>query len=135
MKRSPIKRTSWLRSKPKPVREKKEALMFPKPSQVKKEPEIEHVYRDGRTKLNQLTKAGRDEYERRKRVAWEEQKGICALCHQRLNWKDTTGDHRTPKGHGGSTHDDRQENIQAVHWECNIRKGSQRIADFDELIP
>jgi len=84
------------------------------------------VMKDGREICDQLTKAGRDEYMRRKRVAWEDQKGICAICHLRLNWGDTTADHIKPRKSGGSERDDRQENLAAVHWTCNTERGSKR---------
>jgi 5-methylcytosine-specific restriction endonuclease McrA len=74
-----------------------------------------------------LTKAGRDEYERRKRVAWEKQGKTCPLCRIKLAWKDSTVDHIEPRGMGGGSRDDRQQNIQAVHAVCNSLKGSRRI--------
>jgi hypothetical protein len=104
---------------------------FPKPSQIKKTKLAVKVFRDGREVCDQLTKAGRDEYTRRKRVAWEEQKGICAICHLRLNWADTTADHKTPRGMGGGARDDRQENLAAVHWVCNTERGSRRSGFYD----
>lgn len=107
---------------------------YPRPSQIKKEPEVEHVFRDGRTKLNQLTKAGRDEYQRRKRVAWEAQGRLCSICKKPLRWSDATVDHKSPRGMGAGSIDDRQENIAAAHATCNCEKGSKRIG-LDELIP
>ena len=104
---------------------------FPKPSQVKKPPVAIRVLKDGREIINLLCKAGADEYQRRKRVAWEDQKGICAICHLRLNWGDTTGDHKQPRGMGGGARDDRQKNLAAVHWACNAKKGSQRSGFYD----
>ena len=89
------------------------------------------VFAGGREVCDQLTKAGRDEYTRRKRKAWEDQKGICAICHLRLNWADTTADHKQPRGMGGSTRDDRQENLAAVHWACNAEKGSKTHGYYD----
>lgn len=100
--------------------------MFPKPGQQKKTPVAVKVFRGGREVCNHLCKSGRDEYERRKRVAWEQQKGICAICHEKLAWGDTTADHVKPRKMGGSERDDRQENLRAVHWRCNTERGSQR---------
>ena len=105
--------------------------MFPKPGQVKKQPEAVKVFRDGREKCNLLCKAGRDEYERRKRKSWEDQKGICAICHLRLNWADTTADHKNIRGMGGGSRDDRQANLAAVHWVCNTQRGSKRAGFYD----
>jgi 5-methylcytosine-specific restriction endonuclease McrA len=100
--------------------------MFPKPKDIKKVPEAVRVFRDGREVCNQLTKAGRDEYIRRKREAWEDQKGICAICHLRLNWADTTADHIKTRGMGGGKRDDSQKNLAAVHWKCNVERGSKQ---------
>jgi hypothetical protein len=52
---------------------------FPKPSQVKKPPVAVKVFRDGREVCNLLCRAGADEYQRRKRVAWEEQGHRCSI--------------------------------------------------------
>lgn len=106
-------------------------LAFPKPCQIKKTPEVEHTFRDGRTKINQNTKAGRDLYQERKRIAWEEQKRLCGICHQPLRWTDSTVDHKNPRGMGAGKIDDRQSNLQAVHGICNTLKGSRRIAYYD----
>lgn len=100
---------------------------FPKPSQVRKKPEAVRVFRDGREVCNLLCKEGMDEYIRRKRVAWESQGKICPLCNQKLAWKDSTVDHKLPRGMGGGSRDDRQGNIQAVHGLCNSLKGSRRV--------
>jgi 5-methylcytosine-specific restriction endonuclease McrA len=100
-----------------------ELPMFPRPSDIKDEPVLERVYKDGRTKINQLTKAGRELYQQRKRIAWEKQGKICPICKKRLTWADATTDHIRPRSLG---FDDREENIQAVHYLCNIRKGSQQ---------
>jgi 5-methylcytosine-specific restriction endonuclease McrA len=83
------------------------------------------VMKDGREICDQLTKAGRDEYTRRKRWAWEDQKHICAICHKPLTWADTTADHIQPRGMGGGRRDDSQKNLAAVHWKCNAERGSK----------
>jgi hypothetical protein len=106
-------------------------VMFPKPKDVKKAPVAVRVFKDGREACNLLCKAGADEYQRRKRVAWEEQKGICAICHLRLNWADTTVDHIKVRGMGGGSRDDRQFNIAAVHGICNSQRGSQTHGYYD----
>lgn len=104
---------------------------FPKPGQVKKAVVVERVFKDGRTKINQLCKAGRDLYESRRRFAWEAQGRICALCKKALAWKDATSDHINPRGMGAGSIDDRQENIQAAHAVCNCLKGSRRKGFYD----
>jgi 5-methylcytosine-specific restriction endonuclease McrA len=99
---------------------------FPKPSQIKKKPEAVKVFRDGREVCNQLTKPGRDEYARRRRLVFDQQKGICAICHLPIRLEDLTCDHIKPRKSGGSETDDRIENLAAVHWKCNIERGSKR---------
>jgi hypothetical protein len=116
--------------------------MYPKPGQVKKKPESVRVLKDGREILNMLTKQGRDEYIRRRRVAWESQTEvvgkrtihICSICKQELLWKDATSDHKRSRGMGGGTRDDRQENIGAAHFLCNQQKGSTIDPDIVEAI-
>ena len=103
---------------------------FPKPCQMKKPKPAVKVFRDGREQCTD-TKPGRDEYQRRKRVAWEEQKGICPLCKLKLPWGESSIDHKLPRGMGAGRRDDRQGNIQAVHWWCNSAKGSKRYSEED----
>lgn len=125
----------------------KDVVLFPKPSQdFKPKPVAVRVFRDGREQCNQLTKEGRDEYERRKRVMWERQNRMCCLhghivsCPGKLNWADASFEHEIPKGHGGGSVDDRIEKTVhgkllwqngVSHWKCNGLKGSRRIA-FNE---
>ena len=59
-----------------------------------------------------------------------EQAGKCAICHHEFgDCSDIVPDHRHPKGMGGARRDDHPENIQAVHWWCNSKKGSSRQGD------
>ena len=104
---------------------------FPKPSQIKVAPVAVRVFRDGREVCNLLCKAGRDEYQRRKRVAWERQGKTCSICHKALRWADATVDHVRPRGMGAGSRDDRQENVAASHAVCNCAKGSQRSGFYD----
>lgn len=120
---------------------------FPRPSQdVKPTPVAVRVLRDGKERCNLLTKEGRDEYERRKRLMWERQGRMCCLyghiasCPRKLNWADASFEHEVPRGHGGSARDDRIEItvkgkllwLNGVsHWNCNGLKGSRRIAFND----
>lgn len=101
-------------------------LAFPKPKDIKKKPEAVRVFRDGREKINQLCKEGRDLYQERKRIAWEKQGRTCSICHKPLAWKESTVDHISPRGMGAGSIDDRQENIAAAHGVCNCQKGSRR---------
>ncbi len=117
---------------------------FPKPGQMKKLREPIKVFKDGREICNQLTRAGRDEYQRRKLVMWDRQGKRCALqiteiCKQRQGrWpKDETQfDHEN--GRSGGKQDDRIEvfdpetgkmdpqNGAVCGW-CNCAKGSKRL--------
>lgn len=151
-RRKPLKRTPLKRStKPipkkcvKPKREKPVELPeFPKPRDIKNEPVAVRVMKDGREVCNLLTKAGRDEYERRKRAMWERQGKRCCLeghiegCPGVLNWKDTVFEHEEGRGHGGGHRDDRIEvdgkRINgAAHATCNSKKASRRINYNDAI--
>ena len=130
-----MKRSGYIKRKlPKPKVERI-PMMLLRPGEVKKEIEVEHTFRDGRTKINQLCKEGRDLYQQRKRDAWEKQKRICPICREHLNWSDSTVDHIKPRKMGAGSIDDRSENLQAVHATCNSLKGSRPMSDFDEVIP
>ena len=95
-------------------------------------------YADGREVCNLLTKAGRDEYEHRKRQMWDRQKRRCCLensdadCPGPLRWADAVFEHQDGRGMDAAHRDDRIEkdgkpyNGVAHAW-CNSRKGSQRV--------
>jgi len=127
MKRTPLKRstTPIPKKRLEPRNRDRIPLAIPRPNEVKKEVEIEHTFRDGRTKINQNCKEGRDLYQQRKRIAWEGQGKLCSICHQRLNWADSTVDHIRVRGMGAGSIDDRQENIAAAHATCNAARGSR----------
>ncbi len=93
---------------------------------------------DGREVCNLLTKAGRDEYQRRKRAMWERQKRRCCLekmvrgCPGRLRWPDAVFEHQDGRGMDGGRRDDRTEKdgkpLNGVaHPICNGLKGSRRV--------
>jgi hypothetical protein len=118
--------------------------MFPKPKDIKHEPVAVRVMKDKRELCNMLTKAGRDEYERRKKAMWLRQNKRCCLeghiegCPGVLYWQDTVFEHAAGRGHGGGTRDDRIEiNGKwvngAAHSVCNSKKASRRI-DYNEAI-
>jgi 5-methylcytosine-specific restriction endonuclease McrA len=59
------------------------------------------------------------------------QGGLCAICGRRMTreygyLRTATLDHIKPQP-AGCAKDDRPENHQAVCFECNAKKGSQRI--------
>jgi hypothetical protein len=124
LKRTPIRRKT-------PLRRKKKEYVLESADKAKKEVVVEKVFRDGRTKINLNCKAGRDLYESRKRFAWEQQGRLCSLCHGYLAWADSTVDHKGPRGMGGGSRDDRQENIAAAHGTCNALRGSRRSGFYD----
>jgi hypothetical protein len=119
---------------------------FPKPGQVKKAPEAVRVMKDGREVCNLTTKAGRDEYARRKRVMWERQGKKCSIqgpkCTgiKHLSISEATFEHDEGRGHGGGHRDDRIEvdgkplNSVACPW-CNSMKGSIRKSILDGMVP
>lgn len=103
---------------------------------------------DGREICNLLTKAGRDEYEGRKRAMWERQKRRCCLekfcpgCPGRLRWQDAVFEHQEGRGMNGGHRDDRIERPDArtgerkpyngvAHPQCNLWKASRRI-DYND---
>ena len=117
--------------------------MFPKPKDKKKVREPMKVFPDGREILDLKTKAGSDEYQRRKLAMWERQGRRCALqitdiCKQRQGrWSkdDITYDHEN--GRGAGKQDDRILVMRdgklvwqnsAVCWFCNSAKGSRRMS-------
>ena len=81
------------------------------------------VLADGREICNMLTAAGRNIYKGRKWIAWLKQDELCAICGRYVSWEECEADHIRPRSLG---RDDRQENIQAAHHDCNFRKGSQQ---------
>lgn len=85
-----------------------------------------HIYPDGRLVWNQKTAAGKRGYAKTLEDAYERQGHICPKCERYIARDDLTPDHFLPKGMGGSTRDDRPENIVAMHRWCNSEKGSRR---------
>ena len=54
----------------------------------------------------------------------------CAICQEEVeDYNDIVPNHRCPKGMRGGRRDDHPDNIQAVHWWCNSKKGSSRPED------
>lgn len=85
------------------------------------------IYPDGREVCLLDTAAGKREYDRRRTDAWYRQQGTCAgECDMYVPPGEATLDHITPRGMGGSTRDDRQENLQMMCSFCNSAKGSKR---------
>jgi len=86
----------------------------------------------------QDNKAGRDEYERRKRVMWERQGKECGLkispqCLKKLPWEYATFEHSNGRGHGGGKRDDRiyDKKGNAMNMvccpSCNLLKASRSL--------
>lgn len=113
---------------------------FPKPSQVKKQRPAVKVMKDGREICQLNTRAGQDEYARRKEAMWERQGKLCCLCWKKLAKGLMTFEHDEGRGHGGGHRDDRIEvngkPINGVaHPLCNVKKGSVRKSTLDEIAP
>jgi len=114
---------------------------FPKPKDKKQSQPAVKSFPGGR-EVCQNNKAGKDEYERRRRAMWERQGKMCGLqispqCMRRLPWQYATFEHVDGRGFGGSTggggkRDDRIEkdgkpyNLAVCPY-CNVFKGSRRI--------
>lgn len=60
-----------------------------------------------------------------------ENEGQCTFCHDPLNYKNVTADHRHPKSKGGLN---QKTNIVAACEPCNKAKGSMSEAKFRKLI-
>lgn len=105
--------------------------LFPKPSQQKQKRKYlddDGVFRypDGREVCCLTLKKGADEYQRRKRVAWENQGRRCSIGGEPLRWADAVVDHIEPRGMGGGARRDNQENVAAACALHNSQKGSKR---------
>lgn len=97
---------------------------------------IDHAYRvypDGRQVCTD-SERGRQEYRDRKHHMWMRQHGICTKCKLWIREGTETFDHDAGRGLGGAHRDDRivlpdGEMINsAMHWGCNVQKGSKRNA-------
>lgn len=101
-------------------------------------------YEDGREVCNLLTKAGGDEYARRKRLMWLRQGKRCCLegwikgCPGKLAWAEAVFEHQDGRGMNAGHRDDRTQRPNPVtgkmeayngvaHPVCNMRKGSERM--------
>jgi hypothetical protein len=116
---------------------------FPKPGQIKKVIPWIKIFPDGREILNLKTKAGSDEYQRRKLEMWERQGRRCALqiteiCKQRQGrWPKDEIQFGHEVSRGGGKQDDRIEvdgkprNRALCAW-CNSLQGSRPISYFCE---
>lgn len=70
------------------------------------------------------SKAGREEYRRRREQRWDLDRGICCLCGLPVALEQCTLEHPNGRGMGGSKRDDRVESIGVAHWFGNNAKGS-----------
>lgn len=58
-----------------------------------------------------------------------EQNNICPGCKLPFtDFRQVTPDHIEPRGLGGALRNDSEENIRALCFDCNLKKGSRRIA-------
>lgn len=75
--------------------------------------------------------AGLREYRKRIEFMWERQEGLCALCAKPMRIAESTFDHENGRGMGAGKRDDRlildgKPLNAAVHFWCNVEKGSRR---------
>lgn len=89
------------------------------------------VFRDGREVCAQ-TVLGRREYQRRIRVMWERQRGLCCICKVPISLMGATFEHQEGRGMGGGHRDDRIEKDGKLYngvacLYCNWLKGSRRM--------
>ena len=121
-----------------------EGLAFPKPKDIKKVRPFIKIFPNGREVLNIKTKAGMDEYQRRRMAMWDRQGRRCALqitdiCKQRQGrWPqdEVQFDHELGRGMGGGKRDDRifidgAPVSGAVCPFCNSAKGSRKVPYLD----
>ena len=147
--RNSMKRSGYIKRKPPKPKVERIPMAIPRPGEVKKEPVVVRVMKDGREVVNLLCKAGRDEYARRVRVMWERQGKQCCLsgviewCPGRLALADACYEHQDGRGQGGGHRDDRIERPDpktgeirpyngVAHWVCNSKKASIRI-DYNDV--
>lgn len=116
----------------------------PKPKDKKKEPKpIIRMFKDGREVINMLSKAGRDEYRRRKKEMWMRQGERCSLqispqCKQKKGkWPFdlVQFEHSDGRGYNGSRRndaiwkDDKPYNSASCPY-CNSQKASRRLEEL-----
>jgi hypothetical protein len=120
---------------------------FPKPSQIKKVKPYIKVFPDGREILDLKTRAGADEYQRRKFEMWDRQGKRCALqitdiCKQRQGrWPqdEVVFGHSFSRGMGGGKRNDaivdnmgKPLNMALCSW-CNSKQASRPVTDFIDM--
>ena len=87
------------------------------------------VYPSGREVI-QKTIAGRKILTERWNIAWDECHGLCCLCERPVHPFQASLEHKTSKGSGGGTHDDRQDNLGISHRAGNVAKGSMSLETY-----
>lgn len=97
-----------------------------KPHMLKKSRRAPYKTVQGREVCDK-SKAGREEYRRRRELAWDRDRGICILCERFIPLEEATTEHIITKGAGGSKHDDRLENLAVSHFFGNSARGSMKL--------
>ena len=77
--------------------------------------------------------AGRAEYQRRRELRWDMDRGICCLCGQFVPLNQATVEHPNGRGMGGGKRDDSVEAIRVSHWLGNNAKGSISLERYLQL--
>ena len=69
------------------------------------------------------SRAGREEYRRRREAVWDRDRGICCLCGRFVPLESCTLEHLNGRGMNGSKRDDRLEACGVAHLWGNNAKG------------
>ena len=77
--------------------------------------------------------AGRAEYQRRRELRWDMDRGICCLCGQFVPLNQATVEHPNGRGSGGGNRDDSVEAIRISHFFGNNAKGSISLERYLQL--
>ena len=108
-------------------------MALPKPKHRRHPRPAVKVFPDGREVCSWWSKAGREEYARRREEMRQRQKGCCGYCGKPISAEEATFEHCAGRGMDGGHRDDRiwDENGQpmnlAVCAPCNSEKGSKRL--------
>lgn len=73
---------------------------------------------------------GKEERDRRRHYAHWDSEGICILCGVWMDYEECSTEHIIPRGLGGSTHDDRPENLAVSHPTGNCARGSMKLEKY-----
>ena len=81
----------------------------------------------GKREICDKSKAGREEYRRRREAVWDRDRGTCCLCGLPVPLEQCTLEHKNGRGMGGSKRNDDHTDPHetgVAHWFGNNAKGS-----------